>query len=64
MATAVQSAVPGSDSEAVDYPASITDYLGSEASGVAAMTKLVTAYASRCPDSKIGLLGYSQVSGY
>ena len=62
MATAVQNAVPGSDSEAVDYPASLTDYLGSEASGVADMTKLIQAYAAKCPDSKIGLLGYSQVS--
>ncbi|TVY29324.1 Acetylxylan esterase [Lachnellula hyalina] len=60
VATAVQNAVPGSDSEAVDYPASLTDYLGSEASGVADMTKLIQAYAAKCPDSKIGLLGYSQ----
>ncbi|KAF8857686.1 cutinase [Acephala macrosclerotiorum] len=60
VATQVQQQVPGSDSEAVDYPATLTDYLNSEASGVAAMTKLVENYAARCPNSKMALLGYSQ----
>lgn len=61
VATQVQQQVPGSDSEAVDYPATLTDYLNSEASGVAAMTKLIENYAARCPNSKMALLGYSQV---
>lgn len=61
VATQVQQAVPGSDSEAVDYPATLTDYLTSEASGVAAMTKLIQDYLTRCPSSKIALMGYSQV---
>ncbi|KUJ06810.1 cutinase-domain-containing protein [Mollisia scopiformis] len=60
VATQVQQQLPGSDSEAVDYPATLTDYLNSEASGVAAMTKLVENYAVRCPNSKMALLGYSQ----
>lgn len=60
VATMVQSSVPGSDSEAVDYPATLTDYVASEASGVAGMQKLIESYAARCPTSKIALLGYSQ----
>lgn len=62
VATQVQQSVPGSDSESVEYPATLTDYQASEASGVAAMTKLIQSYAQRCPNSKIALLGYSQVS--
>jgi hypothetical protein len=64
VATHVQQSVPGSDAEAVDYPATLTDYLNSEASGVAAMTKLIQSYVARCPNSKIALLGYSQVFCY
>jgi acetylxylan esterase len=60
VATMVKASVPGSDSEAVDYPATLTDYPNSESSGVAAMTKLVESYATRCPSTKIALLGYSQ----
>jgi hypothetical protein len=64
VATQVHQSVPGSDAEAVDYPATLTDYLNSEASGVAAMTKLIQSYVARCPNSKIALLGYSQVFCY
>jgi acetylxylan esterase len=64
VATQVQQSVPGSDSEAVDYPATLTDYLNSEASGVTAMTKLIQSYVARCPNSKIALLGYSQVFSF
>jgi len=60
VASQVTDAVPGSDSEAVEYPATLTDYLASEASGVAAMQKLIESYATRCPSSKIALMGYSQ----
>ncbi|KAJ5040507.1 uncharacterized protein L3040_006162 [Drepanopeziza brunnea f. sp. 'multigermtubi'] len=60
VATKVQNAMSGSDSEAVVYPATLTDYQASEASGVAAMTKLIEEYTARCPDTKIALMGYSQ----
>lgn len=60
VATMVKAALPGSDSEAVVYPATLTDYQASESSGVAAMTKLVQDYAAMCPDSKIAVMGYSQ----
>jgi acetylxylan esterase len=62
VATKVQQSVPGSDSEPVDYPATLTNYTSSEASGVASMQRLISSYVARCPTSKIALLGYSQVS--
>jgi acetylxylan esterase len=61
VATSVQGMIPGSDSEAVDYPATLQNYNTSEPAGTTAMTKLITEYAARCPNSKIALLGYSQV---
>lgn len=60
VATTVKAMVPGSDSEAVVYPATLTDYVASEQSGVAAMQVLIQDYATRCPDSKMALMGYSQ----
>ncbi len=60
VATQVQNSLPGSDSEAVVYPATLTDYVNSEQSGVAAMRQLIQSYEARCPSSKIALLGYSQ----
>lgn len=60
VATQVQQQLPGSDVEAVDYPATLENYQQSEAAGVSAMTTLVTAYTARCPTSKVVLMGYSQ----
>lgn len=60
VATMVMSQLPGSDMEAVVYPATLENYPTSEAMGVSAMTTLVTDYASRCPSSKMVLMGYSQ----
>ncbi|KAI9640409.1 hypothetical protein NHQ30_011154 [Ciborinia camelliae] len=45
---------------AVVYPALLEPYPPSVASGVAAMTKDLTAAVNACPDQKIVLLGYSQ----
>lgn len=53
--------VPGSQVAAVDYPATLNDYESSEGKGVQAMQKLLNAYGQACPDSKIAILGYSQV---
>jgi hypothetical protein len=58
--TQVQSSIPGSDSEAVIYPATLNNYVSSESAGVAGMQSLITSYEARCPSSKIALLGYSQ----
>lgn len=60
VATQVMAQLPGSDVVPVVYPATLANYTTSEAMGVAAMTGLVDDYASRCPDSKIVLMGYSQ----
>ncbi|KAK1983914.1 cutinase [Colletotrichum cereale] len=60
IATNIQGQIPGSDIEAVDYPAELNPYNPSEEAGVTAMTKLVRDYAARCPDTKMVLMGYSQ----
>ena len=61
VADGVESQVPGSDSVAVDYPATLQNYQNSEAQGVAAMTQLIQEYAAACPGSPMVLMGYSQV---
>ncbi|CAD6449436.1 dd70816e-6f43-4ec8-bd81-e9146605face [Sclerotinia trifoliorum] len=60
VATKVKAGLPGSDSEAVVYPATLGQYQTSQAAGVTAMKKLVQDYAARCPDSKMAVMGYSQ----
>jgi len=61
VAIEVVNQVPGSDSVAVNYPATLYNYQSSESQGVTAMTQLIEQYVSRCPNSKIALMGYSQV---
>jgi acetylxylan esterase len=56
----ILSSIPGSDSDALTYPAKLNPYVPSEASGVEAMHSAIVSYESRCPSSKIALLGYSQ----
>lgn len=60
VATQVAQQLPGSDIVPVVYPATLDNYQSSEAQGVTAMMGLVNDYASRCPNSKIVLMGYSQ----
>ncbi|KAK5654030.1 hypothetical protein OQA88_7708, partial [Cercophora sp. LCS_1] len=60
VARQVAAHLPGSNIVAIDYPATIAHYVMSESKGVAEVTKLVTDYSERCPDSKIVLMGYSQ----
>jgi len=60
VATSITQRVPGSDSVAVNYPATLYNYQNSESAGVTAMTNLVTQYVASCPDAKIVLMGYSQ----
>lgn len=52
--------IPGSDMESVDYPALLDPYIISETAGIANMTKLITAFANKCPKTKMVLMGYSQ----
>jgi acetylxylan esterase len=61
VATQVQQSVPGSDTDALIYPATFDNYTFSESTGVAAMKSLIQSYVEICPSSKVALLGYSQV---
>jgi hypothetical protein len=56
----VSAQIAGSSIVAVDYPATLTDYVKSETSGVAAMKDLVLDYYAACPKGKMVLMGYSQ----
>lgn len=62
IALGVTNQCAGSDIAEVPYPATIDDYLNSEQEGVGNLTELVLDYQECCPDSKIVLLGYSQVN--
>ena len=44
----------------VSYPATLTNYAASAASGVAALKSQLTTLVNACPSSKFVLLGYSQ----
>ena len=46
--------------EAIDYPATLTDYGSSSAAGTAAMTVALNNVAIECPSTKVVLMGYSQ----
>lgn len=63
-------AYPGSTSEAITYPAcggqgscGGISYSDSANQGTVAVASAVNSLNSRCPDTKIVLVGYSQVSG-
>lgn len=60
ISTRVIEQLPGSNAEAVVYPATLDGYQNSEGQGVAAMTQLVNSYAQACPSSRMVLMGYSQ----
>ena len=58
----------GATSEAIDYPAcggqascGNVEYGASAKQGTEAVTKAVNALSERCPDTKIVMIGYSQV---
>lgn len=46
--------------DAVDYPATLTNYADSAAEGVSALTAQLTSQVQECPDQKIVLAGFSQ----
>lgn len=65
----ILSAYSGSTSEAISYPAcggqsscGGVSYSSSVAQGIQAVASAVNAYNSRCPQTKLVLVGYSQVS--
>jgi acetylxylan esterase len=65
----ILSAYSGSTSEAISYPAcggqsscGGVSYSSSVAQGIQAVASAVNAYNSRCPQTQLVLVGYSQVS--
>ncbi|EFQ35915.1 cutinase [Colletotrichum graminicola] len=60
VANGVVASIPGSQIEAINYPATFDNYSTSVAAGAEAMKIALTQYSSQCPNSKIALLGYSQ----
>lgn len=61
LATLIENDHSGTTLESVNYPATLDNYASSSAQGTAALTSQLTAYVNSCPDSKVILLGYSQV---
>jgi acetylxylan esterase len=61
LSTTLKRSIAGATSEAVDYPAKLSPYPQSESTGVQAVKEQMTAYVKKCPQSKIVLMGYSQV---
>lgn len=55
--------INGSDSEAIEYPATEDDplYFFSVANGTTLVKQAITNYAMACPGSKMAVFGYSQV---
>ncbi|KAM0253490.1 hypothetical protein ACHAP5_000519 [Fusarium lateritium] len=60
IATKILERIPGSDMEALVYPALYEPYVESQTAGVTAMTQLVRDYAKNCPNTRMVILGYSQ----
>ncbi|KAJ6157857.1 hypothetical protein N7470_005449 [Penicillium chermesinum] len=58
----IRERIPGSDDEAITYPASSVDpnYMISVGNGTLLLKEALTEYAQACPESKIAVLGYSQ----
>lgn len=61
LATLVTDAVNGSTYENILYPATQEGSTPSYQEGIANGTAQLAAYVAACPDSKVVLLGYSQV---
>lgn len=59
----IKNAHSGATSEAIDYPAAgDSQYGASVQAGTKAVAQQVEAYVKACPNSKIVMVGYSQVS--
>jgi acetylxylan esterase len=61
---AVQALIPGSNIEAINYPASLIDpmYFYSVVNGTLALREAIVSYAEACPGGKMVITGASQVS--
>ena len=63
LAAEIQHQIPDSNIVALNYPAELEPYIPSQTQGVAALTRLIHEHTIACPDTKLVLMGYSQVSG-
>jgi hypothetical protein len=61
LAEKVLKLVPGSDMEALVYPALYNEYLESQPKGVRVLTSVINNYVKNCPNTQLVLMGYSQV---
>lgn len=63
LANKIMDQIPGSQAVGLQYPASKTPtYEKSEGKGSNHMTQYIEYYSTKCPNTKLVLLGYSQVS--
>jgi acetylxylan esterase len=62
VAQQIMAAIPDSDMMSLRYPAIYEPYKSSQIEGVEALALAIWQYAAVCPDTKMILLGYSQVS--
>ena len=62
MANKIMAMNPGTTMESIVYPAELTNYEASVGNGTAAVGQQFGAFVQRCPNSKVALLGFSQVS--
>ncbi|KAI0151070.1 Alpha/Beta hydrolase protein [Pestalotiopsis sp. NC0098] len=60
LATAICDGISSCGYEDIQYPATFDDYCTSSQTGVTNGKSAITAYAARCPSTKIVLTGYSQ----
>ncbi|SCO78504.1 related to acetylxylan esterase precursor [Fusarium oxysporum] len=60
LASAICSGLPSCGYENINYPANFNTYCTSIYAGITGGLSQITAYANRCPNSKIVLSGYSQ----
>ncbi|KAH7014080.1 Alpha/Beta hydrolase protein, partial [Microdochium trichocladiopsis] len=60
LANAICSGLPSCGYEDITYPAAYSPYCNSVQAGVVNGKAAITAYASRCPNAKLILTGYSQ----
>ncbi|KAF6811846.1 Acetylxylan esterase 1 [Colletotrichum musicola] len=60
VAHGVAAAVPDSQIAPLDYPAAFDNYSASVAAGVDSLKTELAEYSSRCPQSKVALMGFSQ----
>ncbi|KAF6794263.1 Acetylxylan esterase 1 [Colletotrichum sojae] len=60
VAHGVATAVPDSQITPLDYPAAFDNYSASVTAGVESLKTELAEYSSRCPQSKVALMGFSQ----